>query len=311
MIESALLAGGLLLIWLLQMKYRLADDGPRLSRAGAGSADYPALRFRGRCAWCEVADSHEGYGASAVAVVNCGSSPAHNSLAFRSALRQSCFDLQLQHGGERGCPWACLGEGDCALVCPQAALAMVDRQPVVDAGLCIGCGACVAACPRQVISLIPADAQLYVACASADTTARRTVICDSGCADSGACLENSFLEPGLVASWQGRRLLNYTRSANLLPLRALCAASVFRDRIDHRPWFTVNRHCTGCGDCLPACPAAGCILPEGEAMENAVGRERVRIVPELCVGCGLCLPRCPEKAIQVVGAVGYDLKELR
>jgi NAD-dependent dihydropyrimidine dehydrogenase PreA subunit len=100
-------------------------------------------------------------------------------------------------------------------------------------------------------------------------------------------------------------VLHHDRSANLLPLLSLCPSGTFVDRIPHRPWFTVNDHCTGCGDCLPRCPEPGCILPAGEPAATPVGTRRVRIVPEACTGCGLCLPACPPQAIRVVGALGY------
>jgi len=289
----------------IQFGRRLPDEGPERGSAPR-DVRWPALRVRSRTGWCDAIDTDEGYGERLTAVVACASPPERNRLRFESLKRGGCRELQLVHGGERACEWACLGAGDCAEVCPEDAIRMVDGLPRVDSEACTGCGDCVPACPRQILSLIPADAQLTVACGSGEAPELRRTRCETGCVDARACLGDRHLPPGAVLELDGRRAIDYTRSANLLPLKALCPQSVFRDRIAHRPWFTVTQRCTGCGDCLPACPVPDCIVPAGEL--DASGRERVRIRPETCVGCGLCVPACPEQAVRVVGAVGFDLR---
>jgi Na+-translocating ferredoxin:NAD+ oxidoreductase subunit B len=298
-----LLALAATLVAAVQFGRRLPDEGPERG-AAARSPLWPALRIRSRTAWCESVETYEGYGEARVAVLACAARPEQNRLRFASLKRGSCRDLQLVHGGERACDWACLGEGDCAAACPEDAIRMVDGLPRIDEAACTGCGDCLPACPRRILTLLPADAQLTVACGSGETESLRRGRCDTGCRDSRRCFDTTHLPEGLVFEQEGRRLIDYTRSANLLPLKALCPSSVFRDRIPHRPWFMVTQRCTGCGDCLPACPAPNCILPSGELAPD--GRERVRIEARACVGCGLCVPACPEQAIRVVGAVGFD-----
>ena len=266
---------------------------------------WPALRLRSRTAWSGLHEREDGYGPGQVAVVNCRSRGEQNRLRFHSTLRGSCRDLQLIHGGERACAWACLGEGDCARACGEGAISMREGLPVVEAARCTGCGDCVSACPRQVLSLIPVEAQVYHACNSNLDPARRAALCEAGCGDHGRCLQSRFLPDAAVGSREGRRVLDYSRSDNLLPLLSLCPTGSFVDRVAHRPWFTVNEHCTGCGDCLPLCPAPDCILPHGEEAATPVGRTGVRIAAEACTGCGLCLPACRPQAIRVVGALGY------
>jgi len=266
---------------------------------------WPALRLRSRSGWAELAEHEDGFGPGHVAVAACRSREGENARRFVSTRRGSCLDLQLVHGGERACAWACLGEGDCARLCPEGAIRMEKGLPAVSALLCTGCGECVLACPRQVLTLIPAAAQLHHACASREDPLRRTETCTRACGDHRACLASRFLSPGLVRVDRDRIQVDYTRSANLLPLLSICPTGAFADRIAHRPWFTVNEHCTGCGDCLPLCPAPACILPDGPAADTALGRARVRIDPERCTGCGLCLPACVPQAIRVVGALGY------
>ena len=267
---------------------------------------HPEWRIRGRVAWSGERDETHGYGSELSAVVNCRSREDQNLRTFESVRRESCLDLQLQYGGERDCNWACLGAGDCVDACPENAIRVVNGLPVIQASRCTGCGDCLPACPRQILSLIPADAQVAVTCASDEPVERRREHCHSGCASSGRCVENAFVEPGLLLVDGQRRVLDYSRSANLVPLVGLCPSSVFSDRIAHRPWFTVNEACTGCGDCLPACPVTDCIRAEGDAGTHGA---RARIHAELCVGCGLCVPVCPVGAIRVVGAVGFGLSD--
>lgn len=269
------------------------------------SLRWPALRLRSRTGWCALEAALDGYGPALVAVVNCRSREDQNERRHHPTRAGSCAERQLRHGGERACTWACLGAGDCTTVCPAGALRMEAGLPVVDAALCTGCGDCVLACPRQVLSLIPAEAQLLVGCNSGAEPAGRGAVCRTACMGHERCLETRFLPAGLVERRENRPVLLHDHSANLLPLLSLCPTHSFVDRIPHRPWFTVNDHCTACGDCLPLCPAPDCIVPAGPAADTPVGNARVRIVPEACTGCGLCLPACKPLAIRVVGALGY------
>ena len=308
MSELILLAALLALVWLMQMRYRLPDTRPAAAwQRELPRSAFPALRIRSRVAFSNLLTTHESYGDRAVAVSNCAAGHGQSRRHFTATRRESCLDLQLQYGGEAACAWACLGAGDCVTACPEDAIRMEGGSPRIDTQACTGCGQCVTSCPRQVLSLIPADAQIYMACASADEPAFRRSVCEVGCRDTRQCLGDRFLTPGIVRADGRRRVLDYTRSDNLLPLRALCPAGVYRDRISHRPQFSVNDFCTGCGQCMPVCPAEGCIVPEGAPAATPVGHSKVRIDPLCCVGCGLCLPHCPEGAIRVVGAVGYDL----
>lgn len=263
----------------------------------------PEWRFRSRVGHCDAGDGIHGYGDEATAVVNCRATTDRHKRAFVATRLDRCLDLHLQYGGEQDCNWACLGAGDCAEACPEHAIRMEDGLPRITSNLCTGCGDCIPACPRTVLSLIPAAAQVAVACSSNEPVARRASRCSAGCRSGMDCVETRHVAPGLVRAEGERRVLDYTRSANLVPLLGVCPAGVFHDRIAHRPWFTVNDNCSGCGDCLPACPVARCIVQEGPA--GSRGR-RARIDSALCVGCGLCVPVCPDQAIQVVGALGYD-----
>jgi electron transport complex protein RnfB len=270
--------------------------------AGSGPLRHPEWRFRSRVSHCEAGDGIHGYGDEAVAVINCRARQDQHRLGFRATRRDSCRDLHLQYGGEAECNWACLGAADCVQACGEGAIRMDRGLPAIDGSRCTGCGNCLPACPRSLLSLIPANAQITVGCASDEPAERRATRCDTGCRSSGACLGTAFLPEGQVLARGQRRVVDYTRSSNLVALRGVCPSGVFVDRIAHRPWFTVNEACTGCGLCLPACPVAHCI----RSLEIPGQGLRARIDSGRCVGCGLCVPVCPEQAIQVVGALGYD-----
>jgi Fe-S-cluster-containing hydrogenase component 2 len=267
---------------------------------------WPFLRSRSRVAWCEAEASQGGYEERSVAVLHCNAGPEAHGWLKASLASESCLDRFLACGGESACSWSCLHEGDCAQICPVDAIVMRQGLPQISERTCTGCGDCVTACPSGVLGLVPRDSQLHLVCQNCDTGPARQSACDTGCQHSHACLTENHGIAGLVGNLDGRRLIDYTHSTNLLPLLALCPSGSFKDRIPHRPWFTVNDHCTACGDCIPLCPAADCILPAGEAADTPTGSRRVRIEPARCVGCGLCVPACEVQAIRVVGAVGYQ-----
>lgn len=56
--------------------------------------------------------------------------------------------------------------------------------------------------------------------------------------------------------------------------------------------FIDEDKCTGCGDCLQACPEEAIVVQEDKAVINQ----------ELCTSCGDCMTACPESAIYEVEA---------
>ena len=59
--------------------------------------------------------------------------------------------------------------------------------------------------------------------------------------------------------------------------------------------------CTGCGDCVTACPIGAQVELKG--LLRVVGGKCNVIDPELCDGCGVCLEACS------VNAISIELKE--
>jgi Fe-S-cluster-containing hydrogenase component 2 len=75
----------------------------------------------------------------------------------------TCFMVKSMHGSGTDCKYACIGLGDCAKVCPQKAISIVNRTAVVSS-LCIGCGKCLTVCPQNIIKLVPKDTKSIVLC---------------------------------------------------------------------------------------------------------------------------------------------------
>jgi heterodisulfide reductase subunit A len=48
-------------------------------------------------------------------------------------------------------PELCDGCGDCAKVCPESAITIIDDKPEINEIICTGCGACVPSCPKDAL----------------------------------------------------------------------------------------------------------------------------------------------------------------
>ena len=80
------------------------------------------------------------------AVVHCGAHDKDKINPARYEGVSSCGEAQMVPGA-MGCPYGCLGYGDCVAACEFDAIKMVDGLAVVDYNKCVGCGACVNVCP--------------------------------------------------------------------------------------------------------------------------------------------------------------------
>lgn len=129
-----------------------------------------------------------------VAVVRCGGS-------FCNRVRTNIFDGATScaveaslYGGETGCTWGCLGNGDCTLVCNFDAIHMNSETglPEVDEEKCTACGACVKACPKMIIELRKRGVKgrrVFVNCINKDKGAIARKACSVGCIGCGKCVK--------------------------------------------------------------------------------------------------------------------------
>ncbi|MDR0547957.1 MAG: 4Fe-4S dicluster domain-containing protein [Deltaproteobacteria bacterium] len=124
------------------------------------------------------------------------------------------------------CAEACLGFGDCAMVCPTQAISLNDmtKAPLVDPSRCVGCGLCAKACPYGLFELIPKEAKILIPCRGSTKMKAMAAMCQVGCLGCGRC-------------------------ARACPARAL-------SRPDKGPPVVNHRLCLSYGQCDLACQAA-------------------------------------------------------
>ena len=77
----------------------------------------------------------------------------------------SCFMVKTLQESGTDCKFACIGLGDCAKVCTQEAISIVNRTAVIS-DLCCGCGNCVDICPQKIIKMVPKNTQSIVLCSN-------------------------------------------------------------------------------------------------------------------------------------------------
>ncbi|MBQ7160191.1 MAG: RnfABCDGE type electron transport complex subunit B [Clostridia bacterium] len=132
-----------------------------------------------------------------------------------------CIAAARLGGGDKLCPFGCIGLGTCAAVCKFDAIVVKNGVAAVDYEKCVGCGACVNACPKHIIRLVPFDCRHWVGCMSQDKGPLVRKYCDVGCIGCHLCEKNC--ESGAIK------------------------VNGFLAEIDYEK-------CTGCDKCVTVCP---------------------------------------------------------
>ena len=129
-----------------------------------------------------------------VAVVRCNGSCENRPRLVSYDGAQSCKVQQMTGMGETGCPYGCLGCGDCVEACQFDAIRINPETmlPEVDEEKCTACGACSKACPRQIIEIRlkgPKGRRMVVLCNNKDKGAIANKACKASCIGCGKCVK--------------------------------------------------------------------------------------------------------------------------
>ena len=125
------------------------------------------------------------------------------------------------NGGDKSCNYGCLGFGNCVKVCPFDAISVINGVAKVDKDKCKACGKCIAECPKKLISLIPYDSTVAVACSSLDKGPVAMKNCKTACIGCSLCAKNCPQEAITIENFN---------------------ATIDQDK------------CVNCGTCVSKCP---------------------------------------------------------
>jgi Na+-translocating ferredoxin:NAD+ oxidoreductase subunit B len=231
-----------------------------------------------------------------VAYLHCAGSRDHAKDKYKYNGIKDCQMAVLFGGGPKACEYGCMGFGSCVSACKFDALSMgANGLPVVDRNKCTGCGACVRICPKHLFELHPDTTMIYLACSSHEKGKTVKDACSVGCIGCGICAK--VTPDNAIQMKDNLPVVDYNTSRNLVLAHYKCPTRSYVDLAPKRPHLSIDTKCKGHGKCAEVCPVKECVTGEPGKPHH--------IDPKKCIGCGLCLDVCPEKAIRVVGAMGY------
>ncbi len=138
-----------------------------------------------------------------IAVVRCSGSKQEAPPKTRFQGLNTCAFAHSLYAGQSGCPYGCLGEGDCVVSCSFDAMYMDENTnlPVIIDDKCVACGACVKACPRSIIEIRKKgkkDRRIFVSCINKEKGGIAKKSCKVACIGCSKCLKECKFEAIVV-----------------------------------------------------------------------------------------------------------------
>ncbi|MBS4014340.1 MAG: Fe-S cluster domain-containing protein [Bacteroidetes bacterium] len=129
-----------------------------------------------------------------IAVVRCNGSRENSPPKVKYEGAMTCQFAHSLFSGEGGCPFGCLGYGDCVVACAFDAMYMDEKTglPVILDDKCVACGACVKACPRNIIEMRKKgkkDRRIFVSCINKEKGGPAKKNCAVACIGCGKCVK--------------------------------------------------------------------------------------------------------------------------
>ncbi len=122
-----------------------------------------------------------------VARVLCSGTPDRAVQKYTFDGPRDCHSAARLGGGEKMCPYGCLGFGSCVAVCKFDAISIQNGVAVVDVDKCVACEACAMECPKNIIKILPAKSKYTITCRSVEKGKITRRDCAVGCIGCGIC----------------------------------------------------------------------------------------------------------------------------
>lgn len=166
-------------------------------------------------------------GEETVAVVHCnGGNACYNKYDYQGY--GDCASCELLAGGIKSCPVGCIGKKTCVGTCPFGALSVDDGgYAVVDKEKCTSCGACISECPKGIISRIPKNAKVFIACSNHGKGKDVMELCKRGCIGCGICAKNC--PHGAIEMKDGLPQIDYSKCTGCLVCVEKCPRKCIKE----------------------------------------------------------------------------------